>query len=318
MVTPDEKKRTEKDVTFDLTSAGAVQFYFGRELIGEKINELLGREMTEKEIENNANPFTIDNLLCTTCEKKLGRLESLYAKLIVPKITQLNNGMHTSVELEEAESLLLKAFLYSIIWRLGESKYNSYEIHASILNKLSTILKHILALEETEIVANIKKHKDLINAHKIGISYFDNTANPETRFVFYTKDKTKPHCYFINGISVFFYYKIEVLHKKGNSFLGLEKLIDRKTILEKDSVTITKSDKGTVIKAVHEMATIIAKEKLKFYRTSFQEAYLKRKGKMPDVMTLSAFISELVSDNYTHADKYSAGRIVNLARKYCA
>ncbi|MBK7668786.1 MAG: hypothetical protein IPJ32_16490 [Sphingobacteriaceae bacterium] len=154
MVTPDEKKRTEKDVTFDLTSTGAVQFYFGRELIGDKIEELLGREMTEKEIEQNDNPFTIDNLICTTCEKKLGRLESLYAKSIVPKVSQLNGGASSSLELDETDSLLLKAFFYSIVWRLGESKYNNYILHESILSKLSTILKNVLSLDEIEIVAN--------------------------------------------------------------------------------------------------------------------------------------------------------------------
>ncbi|HTA62378.1 MAG TPA: hypothetical protein VK835_07980 [Bacteroidia bacterium] len=314
MVTPGEKGRTEKDVSFDLSLTGTTCYFFGRDLREDEIYELLGRDLTEEEIAQNSNPFTVDNLLCTSCEKKFGRLESLYSKLLAKKISENQNDF---IELDHTNSLLLKVFIYSIIWRLGVSNYNGYSIHESILSRLSVILQQCLSLDESEIISKVKENKVLIQDHKVSISYFNNIDHPKTRFVFFDLGRKNPNYYFFNGLIVVFYYKKGTLLKKGNSFFGLEKLFDRKTIYKTENTILFASNENIVLKGVNEMASIIAKADILKFKKDFEEIFFRIKNKVPNIKIVRDYLTELLSDDYEYIDKYSVTRIVSLIKKHC-
>lgn len=197
MVTSGESRRTDKDVAFDLSNPSIVNFYLGRELQPEKIHELLGRELSEKEKQDNSNPFVRNDFICTSCEEKFSRIESIFSSQIFPKIQKMIIDNKMYIILNEKESLLLKLFTYSIVWRIGAAKFGDYNLPELLVEKLRKIINQTLAITEEEILRNIEKLNQEIQKYKITISFFENSIVSDYKFVFFNPIKTNPYSFYI-------------------------------------------------------------------------------------------------------------------------
>ena len=319
MVTPTEKKRTEKEISFDLSKPGFVNYFLGRDLLPEKIHEVLGRDMTDEEIRNNSNFFAVDNLFCTTCEDKFTRIESLFSSNIFSTLKHFSSGNNgDSLILNETGSLISKLFCYSLIWRLAVANYRGYKIHEATLSKLDTILNLCLSTIEKEIPQNIIQNKEVINNHKIAICYFENVNVTNSRFVFFEPEKTNPRSFFINGLSIFFFNNNSAFSKKGNNFFGIEKSIDRKDIQSTENVIIYKNTPQQIISGVDQMTNLVVNRMLKTFKFNFDYIYTRIHNRKPDPRLISHYIAELIHESYTYGDKFSLQRVAKLTKKYCS
>lgn len=317
MVTPTETKRTEKEISFDLSKPGFVNYFLGRELLPEEIQEILGRDKTEEETKINNNFFTVDNVFCSSCEDKFTRIESLFSSNIFSPLKKLSVGnLKDPLVFNEANSLIAKLFCYSVIWRLAATNYREYKIHESTLEKLDKILNLCLSTVEKEVVPNALKNKDLINNHKIALSYFDDPNIKNSKFVFFEPEKTNPRSFFINGLSIYFFNNNSAFSKKGNNFFGLEKSINRKEIHKTDYVIAYKNTTQQIVNGVDQMTNLVVNGMLKVFRFNFDYIYTRIHGMKPEQSIVNYYIAELIHDSYTYADKFSMQRIVNLTKKY--
>lgn len=319
IVNPGETKRTGKEISFNLTKHGMVDLFVSR-INQEEVDDLLGRELTEEELENGKNHYTQDDFICINCEDKFGRIESIFSSKIFQKIKEFtpNNLSDISLELNETESLLTQLFIYSIIWRLGASKFNGYILNETIIEKLAVILNTCLKLDEKEIAPHVLNHKNLFEKHKIAISYFERTEEIETRFVHIENNKYNPNCYFINGFTIFFFYKRKTLLRKGNKFYGLEKSINRKTIYQGNTVFCGKNTDEQAKNAVNSISDVLVKSKVREFRRNFIDCYKGLNNIIPNIRIVNLYLSELLDGSYKYADQYSLERIAKLCAKYCS
>lgn len=128
-------------VSFDLVP----EFHFGHELIPEKIESILGRELTDDEIERKFNnPFVKDHVFCSECEKKFGEIESVYAD------ARIKTEANPSVYISKLEPHLSHLFWLSVVWRISATNYPCI-ISSSIEEKIRRILKNCLSIKLTEV-----------------------------------------------------------------------------------------------------------------------------------------------------------------------
>lgn len=319
MVTPSETKRTEKEISFDLSKPGFVNYFLGRELLPEKIQEVLGRDKTEKEIKTNNNFFSVDYTFCSSCEDKFTRIESLFSSNIFPSLKKLSVGnLKDPLILNETNSLITKLFCYSVIWRLAVTNYREYKIPEATLEKLDKILNLCLSTVEKEVAPNAIQNKGLINNHKIALSYFDDLNVKNSKFVFFEPEKTNPRSFFINGLSIYFFNNNSAFSKKGNNFFGLEKSINRKEIHKTDYVIVFKNTTQQIVNGVDKMTNLVVNGMLKVFRFNFNYIYTRMRGAKPEQQLVNYYIRELIDDDYTYADKFSVQRIAYLTKKYCS
>ena len=71
------------EIAYSMSKNEFDENYFGRNVTPEKIKEEVGKEMTDKDVSQNINPFIKDNFLCSFCEKRLEKLESLFASSVL-------------------------------------------------------------------------------------------------------------------------------------------------------------------------------------------------------------------------------------------
>jgi len=318
MVTPTESRRTEKDISFDLSKLGIVQCYFGRDVSPETINETLGREMGKKDLEENVNPYTKDDFLCTERETKIARLESKFSSIVYPKIfAEKRQKEDESYEPIEVDTLITLLFCYSIIWRIGSSGFGNLQIHQSILKTLAGILNLILATDEKDLERNLLTNKDKLLQHKIALSVDTRQEYKDGRFVFFKPDQVHPHSFYINSFYIAFYYKRSMLNNKGSNFLGLNRQFNRVKIRDSQNIQVYYPSPERVANAVKEILAVTSK-RMSFYLASNFKAIFNHIYKVdPPADLVSKYMSELIFADHPPADRYSMGRIAELTAKYC-
>ena len=98
--------------------------------------------------------FVVDNVFCTSCEKKLSVIESEYAKTLNKKNTQIYSS-----EIKVEISFL---FWMSIIWRMSINKKSGTELTSGENEILRRILNRYLAESLESInIAEMKLAEDL-------------------------------------------------------------------------------------------------------------------------------------------------------------
>lgn len=92
---------------FGFSQSGEKSLFVGRKVLPEKLTEAIGRELTDKEIENNNNDVVVDNIYCSVCEKLFGIIESDFSSKILTNIR--NNGVYNY---EYPSNILIRLYFY--------------------------------------------------------------------------------------------------------------------------------------------------------------------------------------------------------------
>lgn len=81
-------KRSEK--TFNNTiSTFDSSFHFGREAREDEIEGIIGRKLTEEEMASRTNPYARDHIFCSSCERRLSFVESLFNEKFYKELKKL-------------------------------------------------------------------------------------------------------------------------------------------------------------------------------------------------------------------------------------
>ncbi len=123
------------------------KMYIGRAILPEKIEEVYG-EVDDKLLEENHNNNIVDYIFCTNCEKRLGVIESEYAKTL--DIFSDPESLYQSTNI----SFLGFLFWGSIFWRLAIMPNNGYKMKEKEQKKLRRILDKYLNLDLDVIKLN--------------------------------------------------------------------------------------------------------------------------------------------------------------------
>lgn len=205
LVEGNPSKRSDKIVSNRIDTLGT-DLFLGREIDEEKVRNLLDRDLTEDEMTNNINHYTLDNLICTRCEKRLSYLETLFKTDIYDKLKTIEVKKN-SISLDLKMTCVFKLFWLSIVWRCSVAKFGSFSIDTKSENRIKSIIHNSLGDNVKDTRELIDKNCSTINEETIGVLYAIETDDYLKNLVFLSPFLQMPYSLIINDFYIFFYSK---------------------------------------------------------------------------------------------------------------
>jgi hypothetical protein len=205
LVDDNTSTRSEKIISNRIDSIGT-DLFLGRGIQQEKVNELIGRDLTDEDLSKNINHYTVDNILCSNCEKRLSHLESLFKENIFDSIKKhrtLNNG----IELPPENTNTFKLFWLSIIWRCSIIKFDTFRLDSKSESKLGRLLDSSLGNSLKETKELIERNGININREVLGVLFVKEFDDYLTNIVFCNPFLKTPYVLVLNDFYIFYYSK---------------------------------------------------------------------------------------------------------------
>lgn len=114
----DGDKNRDRGAYFDMSSGSFPEFKYQRNTSPGKIEEVLGREATEDEIETmkRERDFSVDNFFCSECEARFGEIETDFREIYV----RFRRGEFGPPEVffdKDEDILVIRLFFLLQVWR---------------------------------------------------------------------------------------------------------------------------------------------------------------------------------------------------------
>lgn len=257
MVNEEGKKGRDREISFKI-EAYTTNAYIGRSVSVEAINEVLGKEPTEEDLQQNINHYTEDYFLCSNCEKRISHIESYYSTK--GKV----NGIPHSIISNEVESELAILFWISIVWRISVTDIPGPKLQPKERERLRNTLNACLGNSIEEIKINTKKHISLMKEIRTIVLYEAPNANPTGKMYSTNSSHRFPYSYIINDYVLYFYFKKKHTNALKKAFFGLEKFQQKRllnSINSKNEILYIISE-DDANKAREEVNLIKVKERL--------------------------------------------------------
>jgi len=185
----------EKGFYFDLSNKSAfVEFNFQRETSVEKLEESLGRQPTDEEIQNAKNiPFSVDFVFCNQCENIFSEIENIFIDTILPRFRNTNLNGVNQININERKEVRL--FFYLQVWRTHICE-NTLKLSGVAAENLRKIILNYQTITLDEL-----------NNYPLSVTYLQTTGDLKeytTNFVGFTNDKN-PYLIFLNDFVIQFF-----------------------------------------------------------------------------------------------------------------
>lgn len=207
----------EKGLYYDISNTNSeVKFGFQRNTTRKRLEDKLGREATEEEIEQaKHNPFSVDTVFCKTCEERFRSIEDRFINKILPRFRQQNLNEKKYLKLDDSK--LIRLFFLLQIWRTSECE-ETFVLSDATKEDLRKLILQSFDADEREI----KKYPLTIN-------YLQTLGGDEeyTRNAVGTTCGSKqPRIIFMNDFIIQFYEKESDV--RFDNFYGLNNIKDYK------------------------------------------------------------------------------------------
>lgn len=195
-------------------SQDRTESYFGRAILPEKLEEVYG-EITEEIIKKNIIFGIVDNYFCISCEKRLGVVESEYAKTLHKPASIGQNY--------ESEIIPFLGFLFwvSIIWRISILENSGFELKKKEEEKLRRILNLYLVDDIKKI--NFNEFDSDLNNIGYKIIRSPKYSDEFNTWLHWSAYNQRPYSLIIDEYLVFFYFKTTYLKGMTEEFYGSDK-----------------------------------------------------------------------------------------------
>ncbi|WP_299568313.1 hypothetical protein [uncultured Pedobacter sp.] len=301
----DHVKGRDKELGFKITE-DFVKPYFGRDVNTDKLEAVFG-DITDDDIAESRSEIIADNIYCSNCEKKFGRLESFYAKTL--------EIFNDSEYISSNEPFLSLLFWSSIVWRISSYKKMGFSLTEKEQEHLRKILVNSLKDEYTlEENRSINEIKNLRYAILRSPQYFKDN---ETSVFFHPKHRF-PYCLLIGEYTVFFFMKINHLRNPEQSFFGLEKFLKKASLnscdIGENIFPISYKDMDL---AKDKFIDFVNERRLKGLFFNLDELHVKLGGegkKMPMPYKME-ILAELLKDNKKSGRSFTREDIVSVTTK---
>ena len=233
----------DKELSFSLNVLDFGNVYFGRKVQPEKIEEVLGKAITEEDIKNNENHYTVDYLVCGNCEKRFTIAENYFISNVHQKLqqskfkTKPDSKKNSIIDLPENELDLdlIRLFIYMQIWRASAARYNGFRLKPKLEKQLRRILDENLDwdLDFKKTIANCRKNSHEIRKYPLSITFCETDIKTENKFelttnVVVTTNSKIPYFFVLNDIYVQFYAKESHIKSSIDYLFGLNDIIPKK------------------------------------------------------------------------------------------
>lgn len=295
--------------------------YFGRAVQPDKINEELGRDLSDEEIKGQNNLITVDNLWCRDCENKLKIVEDYFLENVDREIEDFSKCDDTQiVELTEVSTYLVRLFLYSLIYRAAVTKFNDFKIKDNVFKRLryfiNTYIKKDLKSTKEFIEASEKK-QELLN-YPIKLVKTEQESGDTSNFVLIHNKFDKPYCFVINRYIIQFYAKESHTRSTPYIFWGITDAItkmgnilnyrENNLTLGLFNLKLWNYIKDRIVKDYKE-------ERKENLILIYKEMYKGKFGEYPSRPQIKKFLAELDDNKLELGIKYTKEKIVEAMKR---
>lgn len=295
MVNEGGSTKRDKEVSFGINCIDA-DVFFGRSVTIDKIVETMGTTLTDDEIEEQSNHFTIDNMICDNCEKKLAIVESYYS---------LNS------EIRNFDSKVSTIFWYSILWRISVSGCSGLTMVNKDEKKIRTLLNATLALNIKTVEENCKMNTALFRNLAYKLLKVEEVNERDGLLFIAHPTHFSPYSLIINNYTIFLYMRLSYLNNTSQNFFGFEKFY-KKTPSITDEVKFEEKfilNRQDFLKCIKKFADFKGKDfgdKLKIFVNSI---FRSLTGKNASAKLVQNSIHEIIHGESTMGVRYSQTRI---------
>lgn len=162
----------EKGFYFKMSSKTPyVNFNFQRGTSIQNLEETLGRQPTEDEIEKAKKiPYSVDFVFCNECEDVFTSIETPFIERILPTLREQDHEQTNELELEDVK--VIKMFFYLQIWRTSTS-VESFKVNNEAMEDLRISILNYDQLT-TEDIPVFPIHITYLNVIGEQINYTSN------------------------------------------------------------------------------------------------------------------------------------------------
>jgi hypothetical protein len=277
------KKARDKELSFSISSHQLSTAYVGRDILPEKVEKLFGSEIGIKVAEEGKNQFTQDYFLCSSCEKKLGELESFVNTKFLSPIETFRSSSDSEIIFKK-DLDQIRLFFWSIIFRMSCTRFGNFRLPTSFEENLRAILNEEL---------NGAKEHPIRKKFPLQICVVKARKSDSENIVLNVPVSSAPYYLFLNHFIVFYYYKEKSLAHHPQPYLGLEKYLDVNTLRETGKLSISKlkeQDYKDRSEAVLNSQAKEMNEQIVYY---FTECYRKLVGYYPNQSLIKEFLEHL-------------------------
>ncbi len=305
-------RERDKELMFMLRKNGFGESYIGRKVLPGAIEEVKGRELTDEEIEKNDNPNVKDFIFCSSCEKKLGAIESYFAAEVHDKIIEdvfpleESKKSYSLIKINYPQAPISRLFFLSIVWRVSISKTSALRLSDEAEKKLKTVVYDCLDEDINEVLEKCKIHFDRLFKFPL-IVLFAKREEDSTKGIVYADTHRLPHFLIVNQFTLFYYEKERQLKSPPNSFFGLTDLIDKTELanVREKKFVIGKLSQGQVEAFTQAILKMMVDETRKEIRILFSKVHEIAYGTRPTDDVVYALTHKIVNSDSSAFDKYS-------------
>lgn len=321
LVNDDPMDKRDKEKSFKISTSDLVSYYVGRNLSPEKIEKLLGRELTEDEIRKNASHYTRDHILCSWCEKRLQIIESefnlkVYTKVQAAKQNQLHEKLAFTDDLNVSAEII-RLFLFSIIWRCSVAKFLNLKLDSSIEERLRELLDTGLTDRGEDLGKVAGAIAEKLKVFPLAVLHESKPDDSTRNICFIHQFNRTPYCIIFNEFIVLFYNKKKSLYNPVDKCFGLENLRFKGLVnLNEDKFKIgmlTKDQWRDYRSNVLKHVVKIMYNRIEFL---YINLYKHFRHVTPPRHLVHSVMREVTGGKEDIIDNYSIDRIVRIFQKY--
>lgn len=303
----DGSKDRDKGLYFDMSNdSGAVKFNFQQSTPQVKLEDTLGREPSDDEIEKaKKRLFSVDNVFCSECEKLFGNIEREFDNYVLPKFRSSPLIGIESLGIEEVA--IIRKYFYLQLWRSSICD-KTFQLPAEIEDDL------------TELLYNAENHKlGDYKEYPLSITYLVNQEEgvTKTQNLVGCISGGNPYIILMNDFVIQFYDS-----EKAVSFFDLYGLNDKAHFLDyinyrEDSFIVkVVSDSERIKFNLEAMKASKGKAFFMMLSDNFNRMYFAKFGESPAQNILESYIKHLIGQDKPMAIKFSSRELENETIKY--
>lgn len=322
----DGVKERDYELTYGLSENDFVDSFFGRNITEDTIKKYKGRELTQEEIKKK-NPFTRDFMLCPSCEKNIGRLESYFASNILQKLKKGNFGTpgkdskgNIIANFDKVDAAIVLLFVYSIFFRCSIGRYHGFRLDIKIEEKMRKTLLYYLQENINEVKDKIHNEPKKFEYYPVvsTFSQVDPLADTTENFVTISHSKL-PYFIYINQVSFQLFTKNRHIGNSVQFFYGIKEMIEpfRSVIRLNPPVPVIILDiqKGKKVKLT--AFEFISRAKLNFFKRGFRRYHKNIFHRQPPEDLVQYFVSLIINAPIPVGEKYTKESVFHALIKAC-
>lgn len=309
LVSKESGNLRDREASYTLSSLRNSSIYLGPQMTTpEKMTEIVGRVLTDEELSKQSNQFARDNFICTTCENRFSRLESLYSEKIAKKISAFRlSTKNTDVLADNGDAFYL--FFISVLWRMSVTKWEKFAVSAQIEEDMRLMLHDLLNEDKKQLVSNITSAKDKIMKWPVCFGIADTSIKEVLNEVTYHPGNTTPYSLIVNEFILFLFPDEKTITQQPQTFFGLEKVISKESISYAGELRLSKVTAQDYNFAIDSINKNILQQYYNDSKMLFTDLYTKKKGIAPTDKLISDCQTFVWRKGIPPADFFNAEKV---------